>query len=135
MMKQDAELIKKILLLIENESDYVMSSHKLMKILGIKSKAAERNFMGQIFLMSDSKLIDSPSSKYPFGFVFGVDGEYTILDVGYRLTSRAYELLDVFKNEEIYEKVKNLSIENILHISKQIINQKVIEGRRKSLFG
>lgn len=134
-MKQDTDLIKKILLLIESEQDYYMSSHKLMKMLGVKSKASERNFMGHISIMSDSSLLDYAPSKYPFGFVFGVDGEYSILDVGYRLTAKGYDFLDVIKEEELYEKVKHMSVENILLISKQILNQKVIESRKKTIFG
>ena len=90
--------------------------------------------MGHILLLADDKLLESTSVKYPFGFVFGVDGEYSIIDVGYRLTARGYELIDIFRNEEVFEKVKNYSIDNALEISRQLLLKKAT-SKRKSFFG
>lgn len=133
-MKFDSGFIRQILLTIESYDDYVMSSRALMKALGIRSRALERKFIGHILLLADDKLLESTSTRHPFGFVFGVDGEYSIIDVGYRLTARGYELIDVFRNEEIFEKVKNYSLENALEISKQILIKKALTTK-KSIFG
>lgn len=132
-MKIDTEFIKQILLTIENETDYVMSSHTLMRVLKIKTKEQERKFMGHILILADNKLLESFPSKYPFGFVYCVGGEYSIIDVGYRLTARGYELIDVIKNDEIFNKVKDLSIDNALDIAKQLLEKKIIGDRRRKL--
>lgn len=96
-MKLDSDFIKQILLTMEQETDYVTNSHTLMQKLKIKGKALERKFMGHILVLGDEGLIDSLSAKYPFGFVYCVDGQYSILDVGYRLTSKGYKMLDMLK--------------------------------------
>lgn len=132
-MKIDTEFIKQILLTLENETDYVMSSHTLMRVLKIKTKEQERKFMGHILILADNKLLESFPSKYPFGFVYCVGGEYSIIDVGYRLTARGYELIDVIKNEEIFNKVRDLSIDNALDIAKQLLEKKIIGDRRRKL--
>ena len=106
-MKLDSDFMRQILLLIENNEDYLMSSLALKKALSVKGRAAERKFMGHIMLLADNNVIESVNSKYPFGFVFGVDGEYSIIEASYRLTARGYELIDVIKNDEIFEKVFN----------------------------
>lgn len=98
-MKLDSNFIAQILLTMENEKDYVINSHSLMQKLKIKGKDAERKFMGHILVLGDEGLIDSFSAKYPFGFVYCVGGEYSIMDVGYRLTAKGYEMLDVLSNK------------------------------------
>lgn len=133
-MKFDSKFIRQILLTIEEHEDYVMSSRTLLKQLEINTRSLERKFMGHILLLADDKLLESTSVKYPFGFVFGVDGEYSIIDVGYRLTARGYELIDIFRNEEVFEKVKNYSIDNALEISRQLLLKKAT-SKRKSFFG
>ena len=55
--------------------------------------------MGHVLVLGDEGLIDSFSAKYPFGFVYCVGGEYSIMDVGYRLTAKGYEMLDVLRNK------------------------------------
>ncbi len=93
-MKVDKEFLRKILVTMESETDYVVNSHTLMKKLNIKGKDLERKFMGHILLLADEGLIESFSTKYPFGFVYCVGGEYSILDVGYRLTAKGYDRID-----------------------------------------
>ena len=87
-MKVDSDFIRQILLAMEDEDDYLISSHHLMQKLNIKGHDLERKFMGHILILADKDLIESFSSKYPFGFVYCVGGEYSIIDVGYRLTAR-----------------------------------------------
>ena len=132
-MKFDPEFIKKILLIVEAEKDYVIGSHALMRELGIKTHEQERKFMGHILLMADSKLLESISAKYPFGFVYCVGGEYSIIDVNYRLTARGYELIDIINNKEIFEKVKHLSVDNALEVSRQLLIRKAVGDRRKKI--
>ncbi len=133
-MKLDSDFMRQILLLIENNEDYLMSSLALKKALTIKGRNSERKFMGHIMLLADNNVIESVNSKYPFGFVFGVDGEYSIIEASYRLTARGYELIDVIKNDEIFEKVKGLSINNALEIAKQMLIKKALENK-KTIFG
>lgn len=132
-MKLDSDFIKEILTIIENEEDYVISSHTLMRELGIKTRAQERKFMGHILLLADNRLLESFPSKYPFGFVYCVGGEYSIVDVSYRLTARGYELIDILNNREIFEKVKNLSVDNALEVSRQLLVRKAVGDRRRKL--
>jgi len=117
---------------MEQEPDYITSSLKLKDALNINTTELERKFMGHIFILADNGILETfPANNWPFGFVFGVDGEHSIIDVGYRMTTRAYELLDVYRNEEVFEKIKSLSITNAIEISKQIMAKKVFGDRRK----
>ncbi len=93
-MKIDSKFVKQIVTTMIEETDYVISSHSLMKKLHIKGRDLERKFMGHILLLADEGLIESFSPKYPFGFVHCVGGEYSILDVNYRLTAKGYKLFD-----------------------------------------
>lgn len=130
-MKLDTAFARQILLTMENYPDYLISSLKLKDKLNITTKELERKFMGHILLLADANLIDYfPENKWPFGFVYGVDGEYSIIEVGYRLTARAYDMLDVCRNDEVFEKIKHLSISNALEVSKQIIAKKTLGDRR-----
>ena len=131
-MKLDSDFIKQILLFIENETDYVISSHALMRALGIKNRQLERKFMGHILLLADDNLLESFPAKYPFGFVYCVGGEYSIVDVNYRLTAKGYELIDILRNKEIFEKVKDLSVNNALEVSRQLLIKKAIGDRRRT---
>lgn len=131
-MKLDAVFIRQILLTIEEETDYITSSLKLKELLDINTIELERKFMGHIFILADNEILETfPENNWPFGFVFGVDGEHSIIDVGYRMTTHGYELLDVYRNEEVFEKIKNLSIANALEISKQVMAKKILGDRRK----
>lgn len=131
-MKLDAVFARQILLTLENYPDYLMSSLKLKDAMEISTKEMERKFMGHILLLADAKLLDYfPENKWPFGFVYGVDGEYSIIEVGYRLTAGAYELMDVCRNDDVFNKIKHLSINNALEISRQIIAKKTLGDRRR----
>ena len=124
-MKVDSDFIRQILLAMEDEDDYLISSHHLMQKLNIKGHDLERKFMGHILILADKDLIESFSSKYPFGFVYCVGGEYSIIDVGNRLTARGYELIDILKNEKLFNKVKDYTLSNAFDIAKQILLNKV----------
>ena len=93
-MKIDSTFVKQIISAMIDEKDYVISSHALMKKLNVKGRDLERKFMGHILLLGDEGLVESFSPKYPFGFVHCVGGEYSILDVGYRLTAKGYKVFD-----------------------------------------
>ena len=48
-MKLDSDFMRQILLLIENNEDYLMSSLALKKALSVKGRAAERKFYGAYY--------------------------------------------------------------------------------------
>lgn len=97
-MRLDSNFIKEILLTMVKYDDYLINSHTLMSILDIKGKEAERKFMGHILVLGDEGLIESIYSKFPFGFVNSVEGSYSIVDTGYRLTSKGYKMAEVLQN-------------------------------------
>jgi hypothetical protein len=98
-MKIDSEFIKQILITMEDNEDYIINSHELMEKLKIKSRKAERKFMGHILILGDEKLIEAINAKYPFGFVYAVEGAYSIADTGYRLTSKGHEIIRAFNKK------------------------------------
>lgn len=120
-MKVDSNFIRQILLTMENEEDYAISSHSLMSKLKIKGRELERKFMGHILILADEGLIESFSSKHPFGFVYCVGGEYSIVDVGYRLTAKGYEMIDFLKDEKLFNKVKDYTLSNAFEMAKHIL--------------
>ncbi len=97
-MRLDSNFIKEIILAMVKDDDYLINSHVLMAKLNIKGKDMERKFMGHILVLGDEGLIESIYSKFPFGFVNSVDGNYSIVDTGYRLTSKGYKMAEVLQN-------------------------------------
>lgn len=128
-MRIDRNFVREIFLAMQDHEDYVISSHTLMKKLGIKGRALERKFMGHILILGDKGLIESFYTKYPFGFVNCVGGEYSIVDVDYRMTAQGYEMIDIFKHDEIYSKVKDYTLSNALDLARQLLTEEVVHGR------
>ncbi|MBQ8669139.1 DUF2513 domain-containing protein [bacterium] len=128
-MRIDRNFVREIFLAMQDHEDYVISSHTLMKKLGIKGRVLERKFMGHILILGDKGLIESFYTKYPFGFVNCVGGEYSIVDVDYRMTAQGYEMIDIFKHDEIYSKVKDYTLSNALDLARQLLAEEVVHGR------
>ncbi len=128
-MRIDRNFVREIFLAMQDYEDYVISSHTLMKKLGIKGRVLERKFMGHILILGDKGLIESFYTKYPFGFVNCVGGEYSIVDVDYRMTAQGYEMIDIFKHDEIYSKVKDYTLSNALDLARQLLTEEVVHGR------
>lgn len=128
MMRIDRNFVREIFLAMQEHEDYVISSHTLMKKLGVSGREQERKFMGHILILGDKGLIESFYTKYPFGFVNCVGGEYSIIDVDYRLTARGYEMIDIFKHDEIFEKVKDYTLSNAVELAKEILIDEVLNS-------
>ena len=126
MMRIDRNFVREIFLAIQEHDDYVISSHTLMKKLGVSGREQERKFMGHILILGDKGLLESFYTKYPFGFVNCVGGEYSIIDVDYRLTAQGYEMIDIFKHDEIFEKVKDYTLSNAVEIAKELLIEQVL---------
>lgn len=129
MMRIDRNFVREIFLAMQEHEDYVISSHTLMKKLGISGRELERKFMGHILILGDKGLIESFYTKYPFGFVNCVGGEYSIIDVDYRLTAQGYEMIDIFKHDEIFEKVKEYTLSNAVELAKELLIEEVLSNR------
>ena len=126
MMRIDRNFVREIFLAIQEHDDYVISSHTLMKKLGVSGREQERKFMGHILILGDKGLLESFYTKYPFGFVNCVGGEYSIIDVDYRLTAQGYEMIDIFKHDEIFEKVKDYTLSNAVELAKELLIEQVL---------
>lgn len=128
-MRIDRNFVREIFLAMQEHEDYVISSHTLMKKLGISGRDLERKFMGHILILGDKGLIESFYTKYPFGFVNCVGGEYSIIDVDYRLTAQGYEMIDIFKHDGIFEKVKEYTLSNAVELAKELFIEEVLSNR------
>jgi len=128
-MRIDRNFVREIFLAMQEHEDYVISSHTLMKKLGISGRDLERKFMGHILILGDKGLIESFYTKYPFGFVNCVGGEYSIIDVDYRLTAQGYEMIDIFKHDEIFEKVKEYTLSNAVELAKELLIEEVLSNK------
>ena len=129
-MRIDINFVREIFLAIQDHEDYVISSHTLMQKLGIKGRALERKFMGHILILGDKGLIESFYTKYPFGFVHCVGGEYSIVDADYRMTAQGYEMIDIFKHDEIFSKVQDYTLSNALDLARQLLAEEVVHGKQ-----
>ena len=125
-MRIDRNFVREIFLAMQEHDVYVISSHSLMKKLGVSGREQERKFMGHILILGDKGLIESFYTKYPFGFVNCVGGEYSIIDVDYRLTAQGYEMIDIFKHEEIFEKIKDYTLSNAVELAKELLIEEVL---------
>jgi hypothetical protein len=128
-MRIDRNFVREIFLAMQEHEDYVISSHTLMQKLGIKGRELERKFMGHILILGDKGLIESFYTKYPFGFVHCVGGEYSIVDSDYRLTAQGYEMIDIFKHDEIFSKVKDFTLSNAVELAKHLLIEEVVHGK------
>ena len=128
-MRIDRNFVREIFLAMQEHEDYVISSHTLMQKLGIKGRALERKFMGHILILGDKGLIESFYTKYPFGFVHCVGGEYSIVDADYRMTAQGYEMIDIFKHDGIFEKVKEYTLSNAVELAKELLIEEVLSNK------
>lgn len=126
MMRIDRNFVREIFLAMQEHEDYVISSHTLMKKLGVSGREQERKFMGHILILGDKGLIESFYTKYPYGFVNCVGGEYSIIDVDYRMTAQGYEMIDIFKHDEIFDKVKDYTLSNAVELAKELLIEQVL---------
>lgn len=126
MMRIDRNFVREIFLAMQEHEDYVISSHTLMKKLGVSGREQERKFMGHILILGDKGLIESFYTKYPYGFVNCVGGEYSIIDVDYRMTAQGYEMIDIFKHDEIFDKVKDYTLSNAVELAKELLIEHVL---------
>ena len=129
-MRIDRNFVREIFLAMQEHEDYVISSHSLMKRLGISGRDQERKFMGHILILGDKGLIESFYTKYPFGFVNCVGGEYSIIDVDYRMTAQGYEMIDIFKHDDIFERVKGYTLSNAVELAKEILKEEVLINKK-----
>ena len=129
-MRIDRNFVREIFLAMQDHEDYVISSHTLMQKLGVKGRALERKFMGHILILGDKGLIESFYTKYPFGFVQCVGGESSIVDADYRMTAQGYEMIDIFKHEEVFSKVQDYTLSNALDLARQLLAEEVVHGKK-----
>jgi hypothetical protein len=58
-----------------------------------------------------------------------VGGEYSIVDSDYRLTAQGYEMIDIFKHDEIFSKVKDFTLSNAVELAKHLLIEEVVHGK------
>lgn len=119
-MKLDYQLIKDILLTLENYPQHQMSSFDLMNSLKIDENSLEE-FIGHIKIMGDYCLIESSDKQGNYGFMLAANGRIIPVNCNYRLTASGYEFLDILKNDTIFKKIKDYAIPNAIEIGKQLL--------------
>lgn len=125
-MKLDYKFIKQILITMEEYENHEIKCQELLmklELLDLVGKIDDNKidpFIGHIKLLGDNYLIESSSQN--FGFMRTNQG-YMIGDATYRITAQGYEFLDVLKNDNVFNKVKNLAIPTALEVGKQLLVQ------------
>lgn len=118
-MKYDYELIKNILLAMEEYPEYRITQAELEKIINIDIKNKNK-FIGHIFLLGDSQLIECDAKKSEYGFRYGSANDLFEENCNYRMTANGYEFLEILKNDNLYKKIKNYVLPIALEVGKEL---------------
>ena len=116
-MKQNYELIKNILLAMEEYPEYRISQEKLENMLHLDNKDM---FIGHIYLLGDSNLIESDAKQSKYGFRYGAANNLSEENCNYRMTARGYEFLEILKNDTLFNKIKNYVLPLALEVGKEL---------------
>ena len=117
-MKLDYNYLKKILIIMEENSEHEIRSFDLFrKLLGTED--IDDKTLGHLRVLNDFGCIDSQADN--LGIKECLNGQIMQGNTLYRLTSRGYEFLDILKNDTIFNKIKNFAISNAWDIGKQLL--------------
>ncbi len=126
-MKLDYNLIKQILLTMAECDTHEIRSKTLMQAIGVLDSKNIINeqlldvFVGHIKILGDKNLIECSDKTNKFGFAKGLNDNYTISNPNFRITAQGYEFLDILKNDNVFNKIKNFAISNAIEIGKQLL--------------
>lgn len=118
-MKLDYAFIKQILLTLEDNEEHIMELGKILDVLNIKEDKELDRFIGHVKVLGDNFYIESTSRNY--GIENYIGGMAINDNAMYRLTARGYEFLDILKNDTVFSKVKNLSIQTAFDVGKSML--------------
>lgn len=119
-MKLDYDFIKQILFALENNESHVMQLIDLWNVLKLdENPKNEDKLAGHIRLIEDNGYINFESKNS--GFTYGINQMQINGNVKYRLTARGYEFLDILKNDTVFNKIKNLSLETAFDVGKSML--------------
>lgn len=122
-MKKDIELIRKIIIYIEEEVEFgkVIDSDEIYNALSLEN---ENHFLYQIYLMADSGLINIKDTTTFAG------KSYMIKEITYM----GQDFLDSIKDDKVWSHVKSkvikiggVSLDLLTEIGKEFIKQEVLE--------
>ena len=119
-MKLDYNLIKTILLTMEEYPEHQIPSFELMRKINITDENKD-TFIGHIKIMGDYNLIESSAKDGNYGFKYGLNRNLIQANCDYRMTANGYEFLDVLKNDTVFNKIKDFAISNAIDIGKQLL--------------
>ncbi|MCQ2965637.1 MAG: hypothetical protein MJ250_02725 [Alphaproteobacteria bacterium] len=121
-MKQDFELIKIMLQTLADDENFYMLLDTFAKQIQEKTNAIDTfndKFIGHFFLAKDSKLIEE------LGPCFFVGPQYSkplpANRAKLRITSQGLHFLEALKNDGIFHKIKNFSINLAVDMGKDIL--------------
>lgn len=116
-MKRDWDVIRKVLLVIEESH----SARVFFKDLQSSINIEEKDLQHQIRLMEEAGLLDHMTV-----------GEWHNLDLGWRLTWEGYELIDKIRDDTVWKKTKEVFKEKGVGLPFDLLGQ-VAGGVLKSM--
>ncbi|MDP2893014.1 MAG: DUF2513 domain-containing protein [Sulfurimonas sp.] len=118
-MKRDLDLLRKILLHLENDVEYGNSINST-KLYQHFTEYKESEFLYQIFLLNDSGLITATDRS---------GNDYKLFYIK-EITSKGHDFIDSFREQDIWnqtkEKVKSIgsfTLDTFMEIGKEYIKQ------------
>lgn len=117
-MKLDYNYLKKILIIMEENSKHEIKSFDLFKKL-LGTEIIDDKTLGHLRILNDFGCIYSQADN--LGIKECLNGQIIQGNTLYRLTSRGYEFLDMLKNETVFNKIKNFAISNAWDIGKELL--------------
>lgn len=127
-MKQDYNLMKNILEIMETYEKPCIESYELAEKLGFLIRRNMRildteklnNFIGHIYLLGDNSCIDSTATNY--GWIYNIySRNYSGTNASYRITAQGYEFLEMLRKRNIFNKIKGLTVPTAIEVGKAIL--------------
>ena len=125
-MKLDYNYLKKILVTMEEYPEHQIPFYDLIKKLsGRENAEVDDKTIGHIKILYDNKCFDTLKPGC-LGISYGANGHLLLNDTLYRLTAKGYEFLDLLRNDNVFNKIKDFSISTALEIGKSLIIKTMI---------
>uniref|UniRef100_UPI003F4BC7AB DUF2513 domain-containing protein n=1 Tax=Brachyspira catarrhinii TaxID=2528966 RepID=UPI003F4BC7AB len=124
-MKINYELIRNILEVMEEYNMHEILGQELLERLDIEEPKDDNSFIiydnliGHIKLLFDNDCISTPSQKDKYGFLN--TAIYPIIYGPYRITAKGYDFLSGLKEDKVFSKIKDFSINVAIEAAKQLL--------------
>ncbi|WP_020003302.1 MULTISPECIES: DUF2513 domain-containing protein [Brachyspira] len=131
-MKINYELIRNILEVMEEHKNHEILGKELLDKLNIKVPEDDNNeeeillydnLVGHIKILFDNECIDNDfnNKENKYGFTYLLSTNFPLINGAYRITAKGYDFLSGLREDKVFSKIKDFSINVAIETAKQLL--------------